>query len=290
MSFLSSPFRIILAFFAIQLTSSMGGYAQEDYDSIDAKEWRLKFRLRGDPTIIVHYGVTQHDARSLRKDFHRVGQITLQLGYRTEDFGVEDYLTDYSWHGVILAHTSSDLWKANNGANTITARTWQFGLGSENGDGYTFDETSIIPYRSSVYGWTRFHAELNNVTGDSATLLLYQNTFRFGQVGGMGVQVKFLPVVGLDAMYKRGVVFPRHLFFKHLGSVVVEEVAHGVVRHFVDRVFESSPAAGPIVGFLLHSGITYAVYELRKEDMHWPFRTTQPVTYDAFSLGIRFNL
>jgi len=276
--------------FLLAISFPIIGYARENQDSLDTKDWRPKFRLRGDPTIMVHYGVTQHDAIPLTKDFRRVGQLTLQIGYRTEDFGVEDYLTDYSWYGLTLSHYSGDLWKSHNTSTTVTARAWQFGLGSENGDGYTSEGTSIIPYRSSTYGWTRIQSELANVSSDSATLLLYQGTFRFGQVGGMGVQAQFLPVLGIDAAYKRGVVFPRHLFLKHLGSVVVEEVAHGMVRHFVDRVLESSPAAGPIIGFLLHGGITYGIYELRKERMHWPFETAQPVTYDAFSLGIRLNL
>lgn len=274
---------------ALVLFPMMGyGQGEDDLDSLDTKEFRMKLRFSGDPTIMVHYGLTQYDARPLTKDVRRVGQIIFEIGYRKEDFGVEDYLTDYSWHGVIIGHYSGG--KSNNTSETIAARAWQFGLGNENGDGYTFDETSIIPYRSSMYGWTQLESELTNVSNDSAIVLLYQGTFRFGQVGGMGVQAQFLPVIGFDATFKRGVIFPRHLFLKHLGSVVVEEVAHGLVSHFIDRVFESSPAAGPIVGLLLHGTITYGIYELRKEKMHWPFNTAQPVTYDAFSLGIRCNL
>lgn len=271
-------------------TSIIMGYAKGEQDSFARKEWPVKFRLRGHPTIMVDYGGTRHDAQPVSGEFRRVGHVALQIGYREEDFGVEDYLTDYSWHGVHIAHVSADLWKSSSTAGAISVKGWRFGLGRESGDGYASEDISIIPYRSSVYGWTRLHTEWGNAARDSATLLLYQNTFRFGQVGGMGVHAQFLPVIGFDASYERGAVFPRHLFFKHLVSVVVEELAHGIVSHFTARVMESSPAAAPVVGFLLHGGITYAIYELRKDDMHWPFKTSKPIVFDAFSLGVRLNL
>lgn len=277
-----------IAIFLLLFTAIV--HAQEsEQDSVD-KEFRLKIRLRGEPTIALHYGFTQATSKLLTKDFQKLGHATLLIGYRKEDFGAEEYLVDYSWHGVNISNYTTDLWKS--GATTgINTKAWQFGIGSENGDGYSFDRTSVILYRSSSYDWTRLKSDFTGITSsDSSTLRLYDGTFRFGQIGGMGVQMQFFPVVAFDAAFKRGVVFPRHLFLKHLVSIVVEEAAHGLVSRFIKNVIESSPAAGPVIGFLLHGGITYAIYELRKDDMHWPFATTSPVTYDAFSFGVRFNL
>lgn len=251
----------------------------------------MRLRLRGDPTITLHYGVTQATSNDLSKNFRRLGNIEVRLGYRKTEWGIENYLVDYTWHGVSVSHYAEGIRKTDPASNNINTKAWQFGLGSESGDGYSFDKTSIIPYRSSTYGWTRFNSDFFGVApGDSTFLLLYNGTFRFGQSGGMGVLLQFVPVVALDLVYKRGVVFSRHLFFKHLGSVVVEEVAHGLLSRFVESIFESSPTAGPLLGFLLHSGITYAVYELRKEDMHWPFSTASPINYDTFTVGVRLNL
>lgn len=250
----------------------------------------MGLRFRGQPTIIIHYGITGAKNKYLSKDFRRLGQLDLKLGYRKTEIGNEDYIVDYSLHGVNVSHYAEGLWKSDPSSGNINTKAWQFGLGSENGYGYSFDKTTIIPYRSSNFVWTRLASDFSGVTSsDSSVLALYDETFRFGQIGGMGIQVQFFPLISFDVAFKRGIIFPRHLFWKHVGSVVVEEASRGLLNLFTRRVFESSPAAGPIIHFFLHSGITYAIYELRKEDMNWPFSTTSPITYDTFTFGVRFN-
>ncbi len=52
------------------------------------------------------------------------------------------------------------------------------------------------------------------------------------------------------------------------------------------EVFESSPAAGPIVNFLLKNALAYGFYELRQEKMNWPFNSEAPIAYDQFKFGV----
>jgi hypothetical protein len=52
---------------------------------------------------------------------------------------------------------------------------------------------------------------------------------------------------------------------------------------------DSSPYAGPVVGFILKSALSYGIYELRQEKMNWPFSSAAPLSYDQVKFGMTFN-
>ena len=61
-----------------------------------------------------------------------------------------------------------------------------------------------------------------------------------------------------------------------------------MIDNFVDKIFDRSPAAVPVVDFLLKNGLAYSLYLLKKENMNWPFNTETPLTYETFKLGVTF--
>jgi hypothetical protein len=90
----------------------------------------------------------------------------------------------------------------------------------------------------------------------------------------------------LDAGYERSIVFQRHLFWKWAGSGLIEAAAQGLLDGFIYKIFKSSPAAGPIVNFLLKNALAYGIYELRQEKMNWPFNSEAPIAFDQFKFGV----
>ena len=114
----------------------------------------------------------------------------------------------------------------------------------------------------------------------------YNESFRFGTSNEAGIRIKPIENLILDAAYERSVVFERHLFWKWAGSAIIETAAQGLIDGFINEVFESSPAAGPIVNFLLKNGLAYGLYELRQEKMNWPFNSEAPLSYDQFKFGV----
>jgi hypothetical protein len=49
-----------------------------------------------------------------------------------------------------------------------------------------------------------------------------------------------------------------------------------------------SPAAAPIVNFVLKNGLSYGMYQLRKEKMNYPFESEAPILNDTFKIGVTF--
>jgi len=51
---------------------------------------------------------------------------------------------------------------------------------------------------------------------------------------------------------------------------------------------DASPTAVPVVHFLLKNGLSYGVYQLRKEKMNYPFDSEAPIVNDTFKVGVTF--
>ena len=74
--------------------------------------------------------------------------------------------------------------------------------------------------------------------------------------------------------------FERHRLEVALGAALV------ATDLFVDEVADRSPYAAPVVRFLLEGALQYGFYELRKDDVNWPFDTDAPLVVDMFKLGV----
>jgi hypothetical protein len=117
----------------------------------------------------------------------------------------------------------------------------------------------------------------------------YEGTYRFGMNTEGGIRLSFSKLLALTASYEVAVVYPRHVFWPWLGSYAILNIATGLVSGFSDDIMRSSPAAGPIVYFLLKNGIAFAYYQGVKDKMNWPFTSETPMMLNTFKLGLSFT-
>ena len=149
---------------------------------------------------------------------------------------------------------------------------------------------SITPYYTSSINWTRIDfADDSLSTNDERIKQLYNETFRFGTSSETGVRIQPVKLITFEAGYERAIVFERHLFWKWAGSGIIEVAANGLLDVFIKEVFKSSPAAGPIVFFVLKSALSYGIYELRQDKMNWPFSSAPPIAFDNIKFGVTFT-
>jgi hypothetical protein len=156
-----------------------------------------------------------------------------------------------------------------------------------------------MPYHQKAFVWTRVdftdvssNSDVTNIVlsdNDKEILKRYDESFRFGGLSDGGLRLEFGGLVALSGSYEATVVFPRHLFWKWALSYVIEGLGYLSIDYFVEEIMDSSPAAGPIVNFLLKNGLSYAFYALQREDMNWPFSTESPLTYETIKIGLTFS-
>ncbi|MGE5399517.1 MAG: hypothetical protein ACM3S2_03880 [Ignavibacteriales bacterium] len=271
---------------------------EDDYECSDTPNFDfMDFHMHGKPTIEATYGNSKLGIKSFTRGFSNVGAAELKLSYsRLSEY--EGYIVKYRNNFAYISNSTTDLISKTGAVNDISSNLWRFGFGSQEGYGYKFGNSAIIPYTSNSFGWSRVEWNLPGAatTGpllytpdEMNTLSLYDKTFRFGTMSEGGIKLQIVPLLTFNAGYERSIVFPRHLFWKHLGSMAVEWIGIGAVDFFSREVMDSSPAAGPIINFLLKNGLSYAIYQLRREKMNWPFDSAEPLSYDTWKVGMTFT-
>jgi hypothetical protein len=258
----------------------------------------IDFDWHGRPTINALYGFGKTSLNKFNNSFSQFGYTELRLGYLSYDFSNEcSSLINYEHNYLSVSSFNQNL-KGIKTSDDVNADVWRITLGWEDGYGYSFGKSGIIFYNSTGMGWTRFkfsNYKLSNsltptmISEDNNRLNYFNESFRFGTKAEGGIKIQFIPELSVDASYERFAVFPRHLFWKQLGSAIIEYAGQGLLEEFIDKIKTNSPAAAPIVYFVLKNALSYGIYELRKEKMNWPFNTSAPIMTDMFKFGLTFS-
>lgn len=257
--------------------------------------WRTVYLYKSRPTVDLSYGQSHITLKNSALDFRDAGLLELRLGYT--------YLSKSSFHKKITRLENNYLFgsyissKINTRNSSAEDKTWRFGLGNSSGYGYLLGKkSSLVFYNANSITWTRYDDGFplamtpEDLSGYRyITLSDFNQSFRFGTSTEAGIIIPIAGFVNLQAQFDRTLVFPRHLFWKHLGSVMIELIGQGAVDGFVNAIMKSSPFAGPIINFLLKNALSYGIYELRREKMNWPFESREPLLFDSFKAGFTFT-
>ncbi|RPI16188.1 MAG: hypothetical protein EHM58_12370 [Ignavibacteriae bacterium] len=290
---------VLLQFFAAPLFSQ--DIEKDTAKGKKAKPFKLfdeKFFYSGRPTINISYGQANFSFKNSGMSFPDYGVIETKLGYgylgkSYYSPNVVRYRNRFLVGSMMANSLSLKLGDKNNNSNST--KTWRFGIGTEEGYGYKIGKkSSIILYNSSTINWTRYDEgvvieefELGYISRKDELKDFYQ-TLRFGTSMEAGVIVPISDMLNLNVMYDRSIIFPRHMVWKHLGSMIIEGIGQSAIDGFVKAIMRSSPYAGPVVSFVLKNGLAYGLYELRKEKMNWPFNSAEPLFNESFKLGLTF--
>ena len=254
-------------------------------------DWDWSWDNYSRPMIEVNYGMGEAKHKILGSDFAKVGLAEIKLGYSSIDEYYFDTILDLSERFFFASNVSTDLRSNNDDPLTLESDLWRFGFGWRSGYGYAIGGAAILPYIQSDITWSKLDMKEYpdpSLQDDIALLDKYNESFRFGVSNESGIKLEFASFISVNAAYETNVIFPRHLFWKHAGSFALEAIGMSTIDFFVDEIIDSSPAAGPILNFLLKSGYSYAFYQLKKDKMNWPFDSTAPLTYETFKIGATF--
>ncbi|MFZ2325011.1 MAG: hypothetical protein WAV89_15110 [Ignavibacteriaceae bacterium] len=270
---------------------------REDWDN-----WNIDFGFgHAQPAISLQYGLAKVDRKDFQSQFVDPNLIELKLGYiRDKPAWKTENIIRESYNYFYISNESNKLSGKDAVGSEVESDMWRFGFGVSEGYGYKLSESAaIIPYNAFTLNWSRIDFNFPNIATiipfeafvrvpDYDVLKLYDESFRFGTSSEGGIRFKLINNVMLDAGYERSIVFQRHLFWKWAGSAIIEVASQGLLDGFIHKIFESSPAAGPIVNFVLKNALAFGIYELRQDKMNWPFKSEAPISYDQFKFGMTF--
>lgn len=273
------------------------------------KKWNhdnlFDWEFSGTPFIEINYGLGSLKQKNMSQNFADLGDGEMKLGYsRREDFSDEKTI-EFSDKYFFVSRIGSDMESTTAKANDLRLRMWRFGFAKKSGYGYKLGSFYILPYNTQGIAWSRLdmtdyppsvfttqypptQAQLNAIQ-DREIIDRYDGDFRFGTISESGISFDIASTIGLNAGYETSVIFPRHLFWKHIGSILIQQAGLGLLDHFIDKVADSSPLSVPFVNMILKGAYNYAFYSLQKDKMNWPFDTETPLTFDTFKVGVTFT-
>lgn len=265
-------------------------YAQERQD----ESWNDQFDFRlSSPAITFEYGPGTGSLKGLERGPQGPAMFQLKMGgirYSIMDVPTKVLRFKFDYFSVANGATR---FRVHPPGEPVRTEFWRFGPAWEKGYGYGFGRSagapSVVIYHSQGLLWLRLNVEDSaTVEADRDLLALFNEKFRFGTRAEGGVKVRAASFLTVDAAYERSVVFRRHLFWKWLGSAMLEGLSHWLLDRFINEIRDSSPVAVPIVNGLLKNALSYAVYQLRKDKMNYPFSSEPPLLIDTFKVGMTF--
>lgn len=266
--------------------------AQDESESEGDGKFEHEFDLeifQGSPTISLYYGLSDNSLEDLGQSLASTNLVELRLGGTSkEPVEADENILKYDYGYFSLARISDDLGDKSDPWELDTD-LWRIHFGWEDGYGYRFSGGDIVTYSSFAFGWSKLKIESEVLdASDRDRLGFFDDEFRFGTKMEGGIKLHVIPYVTADAGYERANIYPRFLFWKALVSLGLEGAGQWLLDEFIDEIMDSSPAAVPVVSFFLKNGLSYGVYELRKEDMNYPFDTAPPYLTDTFKIGASF--
>jgi hypothetical protein len=284
-----SVFSFLVVLFSITVQAQDDG---DDWfgDDEPNNNFNFDFHLHGNPTIETNYGFSKNSLNLLTGKFNKTNLAEIKLGYTREDnISSTESIMKYNSSYFGLSNISYKLAQKSATAD-YDADMWRFAIGWDRGYGYKPGQKSaIIFYNGNAFTMSRL--KINNYipdVADNLSLNMFRDAFRYGQKTEAGMKFQIIPQLVFNASYERAQVFPRWLFWKWAGGAIIEVAAQSMIDEFVDKILDSTPMAAPVISFLLKNGLSYGIYELRKEKMNWPFNTAAPFVTDSYKFGITF--
>lgn len=275
----------LISLFILMTVCFTSAYSQTRPDKKFDK--RLLF-LTSQPAIEVSYGLSDIAVNGNSYGLANAGLFELKLGFsssRSTDYGKN--ILRYRNNFVFISNAASKnyLKSENSGINNDL---WKFGFGDREGFGVKLGAMSIMPYTSNSFSWSKFSYG-NPDPMNPSVLDDFNDVFRFGSTTEAGINFQITKGFSLQPKYETADIFPRHLFGKQALSSLIEHGGLFLLDRFTKAIMKSSPVAGTFVKFILKNAYEYGFYQLRKNQMNWPFTSVAPLRYSSFKMGVTFT-
>lgn len=300
-------YKYFLFFFIFLATSLINAQDSTDTNEQDNKQWnKHKWKWDWDfdsfygdvdrrPMIEINYGLGNPKHKNFSNDFSKIGALEFKIGFSRLKSNCEDeknnYINELDDKYLFFSKLSTSLLTDKSKIDGLNSDLIRFGFGRKEGYGYNLGFISIIPYHSDAFFWSELQEFDKSALVSPAEIKIakrYLDNFRFSTLAEGGVKFEVAKTISFDASYEAAVIFPRYQVWKHLGSLAIEAGGYSLIDNFVDKIFERSSPAAPIVNFILKNGYSYGFYLLKKENVNWPFKTETPLTYETFKFGVTF--
>ena len=238
--------------------------------------------------IDFNYGLSFYDDiedQRFRNHYTFEGSYGFFRSFGDEKFAsILRFASEYAFLGNI----SSDFKTFENNSLGIETDSWRFGFGYSDGFAYDFGKNSkFYLIHSSDWVWTRMDI-IGNRESFPHDLAKFDEKFKFGNKFRGGMKMQLYKGINLDFVYENTLIYPAHTVPKWLGMWVFDNLAQRWFDYFEPEWVDTFGNYYPWVRFIYKNLVSYILYEVRKDEMYWPFNSEKPVAFDSYKVGISF--
>ena len=262
-----------------------GGTTPRSSSSFEAAIYEGRAR----PFIAIDYGMATPRFKGAGFDFESIGLLEVKLGYTDLD-SVSSSVVSLMDSYLFASWGSADF-GSSGGDGDVGSKFNRFGGGSRLGYGYQGKSRGLDLYNQNSMNWTQVEATDYDAADPEAQAIFdrYGSSYRFGQLMEAGMKFRIAPALALSAGVEGAIIMPRYVFWPWLGSVAIYSGVQSMVEYFAGDILAASPKVGPVIYFLLKTGVSLGYYLASRDDMNWPFGYETPLTVESFKLGATFT-
>ncbi|NTW49830.1 MAG: hypothetical protein HGB19_08915 [Chlorobiales bacterium] len=242
------------------------------------------------PTVEISYGFPSAGIKDTDTSPVMPGRLEVSLGLDRQlktEYGSN--ILDYAQPNLFIGYFRDAGAKTDRGE--VSASLWRFGLGAKDGFSYRIGDNLLTLSCNSAWVWSRL--SLKETPSDSASrirLARFDGRVKYGTVTEAGITYQFGSSFGVGVGFERALVYPNYVFLEVVGSSALQFAAHQAAGYVVKAIFSANPTLGPIAHFILKNGLNIGLYELRRSNVNWPFRSARPLFLDSATLTVTIFL
>ncbi len=249
------------------------------------EEWIEMGRFR--PFLEANYGLAKPRFEGLADSFNTLGLVEVKLGYAALD-SVRPDVVSLDERYIFASYLAEDLRSGGTEADgDVPSKLTRFGGGNRLGYGFGGHGFAFELYNQNSMNWTELEPVAYDETSPEAQAIFdrYGSSLRFGQLYEAGAKFQLARSFSLSIGAEGAVIYPRHVFWPWLGSAAIYSGVQGGLQYFSKSIVDTSPIFGPLLHFVLKTGVSLGYYLLSREDMNWPFESETPLTVESLKLG-----
>jgi hypothetical protein len=248
--------------------------------------------------IAFYYGLDFPKINSQRMGddfFNNLNQLRIDYGFIRFDDEIHSGIDI----GNIFKHTSEYIHVSNYSTNFktfdlnkegINADIWQVGFGLKDGFGLLLPNgNNLMLNHSTAFVWSEIDLDRFGSTDElNHYLKRYYRKVRFGQSYSAGISYQLSNSWLLDINYENNIIYPYFEGNKWFPMWLMDNILQRWIDYYELDMIKEYKEKYPLMKFAYKTMLSTALFEMRKRNMYFPFKSDDPYSMNGFTISFRY--
>jgi len=245
--------------------------------------------------LVGEYGISQAESYGLSSTSKLSKTYNLEFYYgfiRIDTETGNSNLFKHQSEYAFLGNISTNFKTFEQNYENLPTDSWRFGFGLSDGFGFLSNNNpTIFLNHSTAMSFIRidFDGKPDNLK-DTEFIKQFDSKFKFGQIYSGGIKYNISNSINLNFQYEMSQYYPNFEFGKWFGMWITDNILQRWIDYFETDLLNIFEKNYPWVKFVYKNFTSFILYQARKHQMYFPFKSSPPLYFDAYKFGITLIL